>query len=124
MLMKLLKGGRERESELKAIIEDCKPKRLTVVWWDTKVTNVEELDEISGLDDLHPMGGGGSDSRDFFQWIHDNAYEPPDAVIVFTDLCIAFPDKEPPMPVIWASVEKTGTAPFGDVVFINQKAKP
>ena len=44
--------------------------------------------------------------------------------IVFTDLCIGFPDKEPPMPVVWASVEKDGKAPFGEVVFINQKVKP
>ena len=111
-------------AELKAILEDCKPKRLTVIWWDTKVQHVEELESVADLDNLSPKGGGGSDSRDFFNWIHDNAHEPPDMVIAFTDLCIRFPDKEPPMPVIWASVEKNGTAPFGEIVHINQKSKP
>lgn len=110
-------------AELKAILEDCRPKRLTVIWWDTKVQHVEELEGVNDLDNLSPKGGGGSDSKDFFRWIHDNAYEPPDMAVVFTDLCIDFPDKEPPMPVIWASVEKNGKAPFGDIVYINQKAK-
>ena len=111
-------------AELKSIIEDCRPKRLTVVWWDTKVQHVEELESVSDLDNLSPKGGGGSDSKDFFKWIHDNSHEPPDMAVVFTDLCIGFPSQEPPMPVIWASVEKDGKAPFGEVVFINQKAKP
>ena len=111
-------------AEIKGIIEDCKPKRLTVVWWDTKVQHVEELESAADLDNLSPKGGGGSNSKNFFKWIHDNGHEPPDMAIVFTDLCIGFPDKEPPMPVVWASVEKDGKAPFGEVVFINQKVKP
>lgn len=111
-------------AEMKGIIEDLRPKRLTVLWFDTKLQNIEELESAADLMNLHPKGGGGSDVCSTFKWVHDNADEPPEAVICFTDCALTIPASEPPFPVIWASVDKSAKLPYGEMVYINRKPKP
>lgn len=107
-------------SEFGAIIEDVKPKRLTVLWGDTRVAHIDELEDTSDLQNLKPKGGGGSDSRPFFDWLNEQD-ETPEVFIGFTDGYISFPDHEPKCEVIWASTTKDREYPFGTVVHINPK---
>jgi predicted metal-dependent peptidase len=111
-------------AELEAIIEDVKPKRLTILWCDSAISFVDECESAA---DLHAVkcrgvgGGGGTSVKPVFDWIHDNAHEPPDMFIGLTDCCVTFPTNEPPCPMIWACVDKDGKAPYGEMVYINQR---
>jgi predicted metal-dependent peptidase len=105
-------------AELGGILEDVKPKRLTVLWTDTRIAKVDEIEDISDLQNLKPLGGGGSDSRPCFKWIED-LDETPECFVGFTDGAISFPAHEPKCEVIWASVTDC-SYPFGDVVRIRK----
>ena len=113
--------------ELSGIVDDCKPRRLTVIWCDSAIQHVDEVQEAMDLQKIKQrgVGGGGGTSVDpVFQWIEDNCHEMPDAFIGFTDGCVTFPDVAPAYPVIWASVDRSTNYPFGEVVQINTKVKP
>lgn len=107
-------------SELGAILETVEPERLSVVWWNTKVLQVDELESVQDLIELRNTkgipAGGGTRVQAFFDWIDQNAQEPPEMVVVFTDGAICdFPANEPAYPVIWAS-STDATYPWGQVV--------
>lgn len=110
--------------ELKGILEDCRPQRLVVLWCDAaihKVTDIEDISDLLTLKAEGVGGGGGTSVMPCFEWIKENLQGPPDMFIGFTDLEVSFPRHAPNFPVIWASVDKDNTAPFGDVVRINTK---
>lgn len=108
-------------AELGGIIEDVKPRRLTVLWCDAQIHRIDECEDAT---DLHRIrhagvgGGGGTSVHPVFEWINDQLDEP-EMFIGFTDGCVTFPDV-PPFPVIWASVTDHDY-PYGDVVRINPK---
>ena len=109
--------------ELSGIVEDVRPKRLTVIWCDAAISHVDECEDAGDLATIKSRGvggGGGTSCHPVFEWIADNTEEPPDMFIAFTDGYVAFPD-EPAFPVIWASVSKPGEVnyPYGDVVDVK-----
>ena len=108
--------------ELSGIIEDCKPKRLTVIWCDSSIHGVSELTDAADLVDLQQNGvggGGGTSVKPVFDWIADST-EKPDVFIGFTDGFVTFPRQMPDYECIWASTTNH-TFPWGDVVRINAK---
>lgn len=113
-------------SETGGVLDDLRPKRLTVVWWDTKIGQIDELVDMADLRELQARGvknvGGGSDSRPLFDWIEEEGgfAHKPDALICFTDAHITFPAEQPGYPVVWA-VTTEQPCPFGEVVRINPK---
>lgn len=104
--------------EISAAVDDGAADAVTVVYADTKVRQVEEY-QAGDMLELRPIGGGGTDFRDAFRWIADNA---PDAsaVVHFTDLeCSQWGD-EPPCPVLWAQWgDSRRVPPFGEVLAIE-----
>lgn len=107
--------------ELSGIIEEVKPKRLTVFWCDAKIHQIDELEDASDLQRIKRRGvkgGGGTSCDPVFQWIDDHGEEPPDVMVCFTDGYVTFPKKEPTYPVIWASTTDN-KYPWGEVVRIK-----
>lgn len=111
--------------EFGGIIEDVKPKRLTILWCDSEI---KFIDEIYDMSDLYHVkcrgvgGGGGTSVKPVFNWIVKNNTETPDMFLGFTDGFVTFPTKEPAFPVIWASITDS-PYPWGEVVRINKRAK-
>jgi predicted metal-dependent peptidase len=110
-------------AELSGILEGVRPKRLTILWCDAAIDYIDELEDAGDLARViarGTKGGGGTSCDPVFKWIHDNAYEPPDMFIGFTDGYVTFPRKEPPYPVIWASSTDKKDYPWGEVVRVNK----
>ncbi len=112
--------------ELKGVIEDNHPRRLTVVWHDCGEINEEFIDEIAEESDLSRIkargvgGGGGTSVEPVFEWITQQVQttgELPDMFIGMTDGDVSFPEK-PPYPVIWASITDV-EYPYGETVRIK-----
>lgn len=113
-------------AELSAIVEDCQPKRLTVVWCDAAIGRIDDLEEACDMAALKAdiaangvNGGGGTSVDPVFDWIRDQG-EKPEVFIGFTDGYVSFPHVEPDFVTIWASTaKKPEDYPWGDVVEIN-----
>lgn len=119
-------------AELTAIVEDCCPKRLTVLWCDAAINRIDEVAEASdmaalsaeayGPNGLEGVGGGGTDVGPVFDWMAEQD-ERPEVFIGFTDGYVSFPHTPPHETLmIWASVASPPEHyPYGDVVEINTK---
>jgi predicted metal-dependent peptidase len=62
-------------------------------------------------------GGGGTSFRPVFQWVEEQGLRP-DLLVYFTDADGAYPDREPPYPVIWL-VKGRHTVPWGQRIQLN-----
>jgi predicted metal-dependent peptidase len=114
--------------ELAGVLDQVRPKRLTLIWCDAALHegSVVELNEGSDLRDLKPVGGGGTNYQPVLDWIaKEGRGEQPDLFLGFTDGLVTFPKHPHPFPTIWASSSKEGAVkyPFGKVVYINNIAR-
>jgi predicted metal-dependent peptidase len=107
-------------SETASILNDCRPKRVQVIWCDASVKRVEEarsLDELLHIREA--PGGGGTSFKPPFRYLEDNKTMP-DTLIYFTDM---YPGdgwpSEPDYPVIWCSISTGIAAPFGELVEVK-----
>lgn len=112
-------------AELSAIVEDCKPERLTVVWCDAAIHRIDEISEASDMANLQADamtngvgGGGGTSVHPVFEWINTQVGSRPEIFIGFTDGYVDFPEHAPDFLAIWASTTDH-TYPWGDVVRIH-----
>lgn len=104
------------QGEISVIVEDSKPSALKVVYFDSKVLKIEDMDPDAPIG-LKPLGGGGTRFSPIFETL-DALDEQPLAVVVLTDLqCDDF-GPCPAYPVLWASTDLED-APFGEVVKIG-----
>jgi len=104
-------------AEVKTIHEDQKPSKITIIYFDSSVSHVDEFtrdDEVS----MEPHGGGGTAFSPIFEKVEELAIEPV-ACVVLTDLyCNDYGDT-PPYPVLWVSNGKDGEdTPFGETVMM------
>lgn len=107
--------------ELAGILDDARPERVFVLWIDSKLHKVDEVEESGEVGGLKPLGGGGTSFLPAFNWIFNQSFQP-DALIYMTDGYGAFPAAAPSYPVIWCDVTgKDRHYPFGDVVHVNVK---
>lgn len=109
-------GGAELQSfrsEVDAIIAECNPERVTVLYADAAVAKVQELEQGEPFT-LAPAGGGGTDFRPAFRWVEKEGIEPT-CFIYLTDMYGSFPDVAPPYPVMWLATSEI-VAPFGETV--------
>jgi predicted metal-dependent peptidase len=108
--------------EMRGMIEDVKPQRLTVIWCDAQIHHVDEIEDLGDLEKVKARGvggRGGTDITPIFDWIAENRDRQPDMFIGMTDGEFTFPDK-PAYPVVWASIHKDKNQyPYGQVVPIN-----
>jgi predicted metal-dependent peptidase len=108
--------------ELRGVIEDVHPQRLTIIWGDAAIHHVDEVTDLADLEHIKARGvggRGGTDITPIFDWIAEQRGEEPSMFIGMTDGEFSWPDK-PPYPIVWASIhEDKSQYPYGEVVPIN-----
>lgn len=113
-------GGTEMDmfaSEIKKIIEDIKPTKVHVIYWDTEVAGHQTFDEGQfAVQNLKPKGGGGTDGSVLFDYLRDKRITP-QAIVQFTDGYVGDWGKTD-VPTLWA-VSTDLVAPFGTTIRIE-----
>jgi predicted metal-dependent peptidase len=104
-------------AECANIIDECRPEKLYVLYWDTELHGCDEFEPNDKIE-FHPVGGGGTDFSGVFDYMEKEGIDPA-FFIGITDMYAMFPDKEPDYPVIWASTTDR-PAPFGEVVRVGK----
>jgi len=108
--------------EVSSIIEEVKPERTHVVYFDAAIQGVQEFEPYDVLD-YKPTGGGGTSFVPCFEWLKECGIEPA-CVIVVTDMYGTHEHNDiPPYPVLWASTTKrvpeNYLPPFGEMVYLD-----
>ena len=103
-------------AEVGGILEEVNPERMIVVWCDAQVHGTEEVDKLTDVTMLKPIGGGGTSFVPVFDWVYEEGLTP-DALIYLTDGWGTFPKDEPGYPVLWGSITDAHY-PWGEVVRI------
>lgn len=103
-------------AEIKSIIEDMRPAKTHVLYVNTAVQKVEEL-EPDDFRELNNMVGGGTSFRPPFTNLEQRDIRPVCAIYL-TDLEGDFPDHEPGYPVLWCTINDL-VAPWGETVKID-----
>ena len=105
-------------SEVKYIKDVFKPKKLTLVQFDTRITKTVEFEEDEPFEELVVVGRGGTDLRPVREHILEHK---PTAAIIFSDLWV-----EPmealdfDIPIIWICIDnKIAEVPFGELIHIS-----
>jgi len=107
------------EAEINAIILECRPKNVTVIYCDTRVTGVEEYGSGERIQ-IKAKGCGGTDFRPVGAYIKLHNISPR-VCIYLTDLAGIFPDGPWDFPTIWCVYGNSRKrAPFGDTVHISK----
>ena len=105
-------------SEINAIVEDCRPDWVEVVYVDTQVAGTQRFNEGDPIE-LLAKGGGGTRFAPLFEHTVEMA-EPLAAIVYLTDLCgNTMECEDPGVPVIWACTYPSNNdaeVPFGTVV--------
>ena len=104
-------------SNIKTIIEDVKPSKVHVIYWDTEVAGHQTFEEGQfAVQDLKPKGGGGTDGAVLFDYLRDN-HITPQAIVQFTDGYVGDWGKTD-VPTLWA-VTTDMVAPFGTTIQVE-----
>jgi len=91
---------------------------MTVIWCDSKVAGVEEI-EAFGDRQINPVGGGGTDFAPVFDYVEENEINPAWLVYHTDGECNSYPAVEPEYPVIWICTGENFNPPFGEVIYKN-----
>ena len=96
--------------EVAKIALDTKPKRIVLLWWDTKVAGVQYFAKDTYADiasSLAPAGGGGTNPQCAFDWVH-TARVAVQCMIVLTDGEIGRdPKSKVKAPVLWGVLDNS-----------------
>lgn len=104
-------------SNIKTIIEDVKPTKVHVIYWDTEVAGHQTFEEGQfAVANLQPKGGGGTDGKVLFDYLRENNIKP-DAIVQFTDGYVGDWGKTD-VPTLWA-VTTDMVAPFGTTIRVE-----
>ena len=107
-------------SEVRAIVQDVKPKEIVVMYIDQEIKGVETFEDPDEFD-LDCKGRGGTDFRPGFAHVESEDIQPA-IYVCFTDLAVSaerYPAAEPDYPVIWVSTDSKRAAPWGRTVYIT-----
>lgn len=105
-------------SEVHHVKERYKPRKLTIIQFDTRISSVEVLEELDDLNDFHIKGGGGTSLVPVKQWIDDNE---PTAAVIFSDMQVApMASLNKNIPVLWIVADNpSATVPYGKKVHVK-----
>ena len=101
-------------------IRECFPIELmTVVSFDTEIKNINRIKEGDDIRDVKFKGRGGTD----LEWMPDYLIKNPSKVmIIFSDLEVSIPAKQPDVPVLWICIDNpTRTVPWGTLIHYTTK---
>jgi predicted metal-dependent peptidase len=105
-------------AELTRIIEDVKPQKIDVVYWDDRVTGHQTFEDGQfAIGNLKPKGGGGTDGSVLFDYLRDKNIRP-DAIVQFTDGYVG-DWGQTDVPTLWGITSSSITAPFGTSVHVE-----
>ena len=90
-------------AETAAIFTEARPKAVTVVYCDAKVTRTDRFEVLDQFT-LRPAGGGGTRFQPVFDWVADHLASPPTCLIYFTDMQPFDAPEDPGYPVLWAAI--------------------
>jgi predicted metal-dependent peptidase len=109
-------------SEVKSICDVVKPKRVHILYWDTKITRAEvyEQHELDGMiNTTKPSGGGGTIVECVPEYLAKQGIKP-QAAIVLTDGYIGATWGQWPCPVMWCVIDNKACRPsHGTTVHIK-----
>ena len=104
-------------SNIKTIIEDIKPTKTHVIYWDTEVAGHQTFEEGQfAVQNLQPKGGGGTDGKVLFDYLRDNNINP-QAIVQFTDGYVGDWGNTN-VPTLWA-ITTDMVAPFGTTIRVE-----
>lgn len=104
-------------SEIKTIIEQVKPSKVHVIYWDTQVAGHQIFEDSQfAVQDLKPKGGGGTDGSVLFDYLKEKRITP-QAIVQFTDGYVGDWGNTT-VPTLWA-VTSDMVAPFGTTIHIE-----
>jgi predicted metal-dependent peptidase len=113
-------GGNEMTrfvSEIRTIIEDIKPSKVHVIYWDTEVAGHQTFEEGQfAVQDLKIKGGGGTDGSVLFDYLRDKNINP-QAIVQFTDGYVGNWGRTD-VPTLWA-ITSDLKAPFGTSIKVE-----
>jgi predicted metal-dependent peptidase len=105
-------------SELKYIWETLKPKKMTVIQFDTKIHNVRVFNEGDEFTDIKVYGRGGTSMVCVKEWIDEHK---PTAALIFSDMeCAPMEKPKINIPILFAVIPGNGIMPdFGRIIHIK-----
>lgn len=113
-------GGSEMTrfvSEITTIIEQVKPSKIHVIYWDTAVAGHQTFEDGQfAVQNLKPKGGGGTDGAVLFDYLRKKRITP-DAIVQFTDGYVGDWGTTD-VPTLWA-ITTNMTAPFGTTISLE-----
>ena len=113
-------GGNEMTrfvSEISTIIEQVKPSKVHVIYWDTGIAGHQTFEDGQfAVQDLKPKGGGGTDGAVLFDYLRKKKITP-DAIVQFTDGYVGSWGNTD-VPTLWA-ITTDMTAPFGTTIHLE-----
>lgn len=105
-------------SELRHIKQVFKPKKMTVVQFDTRITDITEWDHNDPFEGIMFKGGGGTDLREVRQHIIDTK---PTAAIIFSDMWLEPMKPGPTCPILWVAIDNPhAEVPFGKLIHLTE----
>ena len=104
-------------SEIKVIIEDVKPSKCRIIYWDTEVRGEQVFEDgLFAVQNLKPRGGGGTDGSVLFDYLRDKQISP-DAIIQFSDGFVgSFGTSS--WPTLWALTTNI-SSPYGTTIHLG-----
>lgn len=105
----------EAGTEIRAIVEQygC---TTYILYADTRVANIQIVEEGEDLPSLKAKGGGGTSYVDAINTVNEKQWDP-SCLIYFTDLwCNDYPP-QPSYPVLWVTENHEPLPSFGDVLY-------
>ena len=104
-------------SEITTIIEQVKPSKVHVIYWDTAVAGHQTFEDGQfAVQNLKPKGGGGTEGSVLFEFLRKKKIKP-DAIVQFTDGYVGDWGKTD-VPTLWA-ITTDLKAPFGTTISLE-----
>lgn len=93
--------------EVARVVEDTTPEKVTLIWWDTRVANVQEFTPANYSNirsAMSPAGGGGTNAQCVVDYINKKQLKP-QCVIFLTDGYIGTEPTGLQVPSLWGVVD-------------------
>ncbi len=111
----------EAFNEIKNAIEQINNVEGFISFFDCEITEPLPFSKIEEIDDLKPVGGGGTNFNVIFKYLSDKMTENlPRVIVIITDGYATFPNADDALdvPVIWLIVDSDVEPPFGEILHI------
>lgn len=103
-------------SELKYVWDTFQPKKMTIVQFDTRITQEDIFEDGDSFEKIKIVGRGGTNLRPVRDHIQEHK---PTAAVIFSDLYVPPMQKlDVEIPIIWATTTKDAKVPFGKLIRI------